>query len=105
MSNISSPSKLPVSQEIETLSSFNFSIPPSEESPSTPVCGVGESAESIIPHTEVVASPVLNSGKIFHRSHTLVLSGEKSQNSEAQSVVMPILETPTEDLEVVSRVA
>ncbi|KAH0638873.1 hypothetical protein KY290_036181 [Solanum tuberosum] len=74
MTNSSSSSKLPISQEIKTPSSFNFSIPPPEESPSTPGCGIGETGESNTPFTE------------------------------AQSVVKPSLETPTEGLEVVSRV-
>ncbi|KAH0639108.1 hypothetical protein KY290_036402 [Solanum tuberosum] len=50
-----------------------------------------------------MASPPLNSREILPCSPTLVLSGEKSQNSEAQSVVKPSLETTTEDLKVVSR--
>ncbi|KAG5620000.1 hypothetical protein H5410_005218 [Solanum commersonii] len=33
-------------------------------------------------------------------SPTLVLSGKDSQNSEAQSIVKPVTETPIEDLEV-----
>ncbi|KAG5585056.1 hypothetical protein H5410_045490 [Solanum commersonii] len=37
MNNSSSSSKLHISQEIENPSSFNFSIPLPEESPSTPV--------------------------------------------------------------------
>ncbi|KAH0713343.1 hypothetical protein KY290_008900 [Solanum tuberosum] len=40
MSNSSSLSRFPLSQGIETPSLFNFSIPPPEESPSTPVSGV-----------------------------------------------------------------
>uniref|UniRef100_M1DAC8 Uncharacterized protein n=1 Tax=Solanum tuberosum TaxID=4113 RepID=M1DAC8_SOLTU len=103
MANSSSSSKLPISQEIENPSSFNLSIPPPEESPSTPVCGVGETAESNTPHTEVVASPALQFGEVLPYSPTLVLSYEKSQNSEAQSIVKPTLETPIEQLEVVSR--
>ncbi|KAH0722301.1 hypothetical protein KY290_004983 [Solanum tuberosum] len=56
MSNPSSPPKSPLSQEIKNPSSFDFSIPPSESSPFTPVCGVGETGESVTPHTEVLVS-------------------------------------------------
>ncbi|KAH0643574.1 hypothetical protein KY289_034548 [Solanum tuberosum] len=96
MSNSSSPSRLPLSQEIETPSSFNFSFPPPQESPSTPVFGVGETAEFVTPHTEVVASPVLNSGENLPCSPILVLSGKESQNFEARSIVKPTLETSSE---------
>ncbi|KAG5584699.1 hypothetical protein H5410_045133, partial [Solanum commersonii] len=78
---------------IETPSSFNFSIPPPEESPSTPVCVIGETGQSNTPLTEVVMSHTLKSGEILPFSPTLVLS-----------VVKPSLETPTEGLEVGSRV-
>ncbi|KAH0717138.1 hypothetical protein KY285_013169 [Solanum tuberosum] len=86
MTNYESSSKLPISQEVENPSSFNFSIPPQDESPSTPVCGVGETDESITSPTEVMASPMLSSEDILACSPTLVLSDEKSQNSKAQSV-------------------
>ncbi|KAG5599308.1 hypothetical protein H5410_030678, partial [Solanum commersonii] len=81
-----------------------FSIPPPEESLSTPVCGIGETVESITPPTEVVAYPLLNFGEILPCSPILVLSGKESQNFESQSVVKPSLETPSEELEVISRV-
>ncbi|KAH0757669.1 hypothetical protein KY290_021162 [Solanum tuberosum] len=71
MSSSSSPLELPLSQEIETPSSFNFSIPPLE--------------------------------RISIHASLWVLFGKESQNSEALSVVKPTLETPYEDLEVVSR--
>ncbi|KAG5628053.1 hypothetical protein H5410_013271, partial [Solanum commersonii] len=80
---------LPLSQEIENPSSFNFSIPLQEEFLSTPVC-------------EVVASHTLPSGVVLPCSPTLFLSGEKSQNSEAQSVVKPSTDLPTEEVEVFS---
>ena len=44
MSNSISSSQTPISQEVENPSSFNFSIPPPNETPSTPVCGVGETS-------------------------------------------------------------
>ncbi|KAG5594699.1 hypothetical protein H5410_035931 [Solanum commersonii] len=75
-----------------------------EESSSTSVCGVGQTGESITPHTEVVAFPTLLFGEILPSSSTLVLSGEKFQNSEAQSVVKPSVNFPTEEVKVVSRV-
>ncbi|KAH0667681.1 hypothetical protein KY285_028887 [Solanum tuberosum] len=84
-------------------SSINFSIPLPEESPSTPVCTVGETGESITPLTEVVVSPELPFGEILPCSPTLVLSCDKSQNSEAQSVVKPSVEPTTEEVEVASR--
>ncbi|KAH0743061.1 hypothetical protein KY290_031054 [Solanum tuberosum] len=90
-------------RRVQIPSSFNFSIPP-EESPSTPVGGVGKTVESTTPHTDVVASPILNSEEILSFSPTLALSGKESKNSEAHSVVKPTTATPTEDLEIVSRV-
>ncbi|KAG5586704.1 hypothetical protein H5410_047138 [Solanum commersonii] len=99
----SSSSKLSISQEIENPSSFNFSIPPPEESPSTPVYGVGEMGESITPHTKLVASPAFPSGEVLPYSLTLVLSNKNSQNSEAQSIVKPSVDLPTEEVEVVSK--
>ncbi|KAG5604806.1 hypothetical protein H5410_026298, partial [Solanum commersonii] len=44
MSNSISSSQTLISQEVENPSSFNFSIPPPDETPSTPVCGVGETS-------------------------------------------------------------
>lgn len=104
MTNSSSSSKLPISQEIKNPSSFSFSIPLSDESPSTPVCGSGETGESITPHIEVVASPAPQSGEVLPCSPTLVLSGEKSQNSEVQSVVKPSGDLSAKEVEVASRV-
>ncbi|KAH0705861.1 hypothetical protein KY289_010937 [Solanum tuberosum] len=98
MSNSSSPPKLPLSQEIENPSSFNFSILFPKESSCMLVCGVGETDESITPHTKVLASLVPNPRPC---SPTLVLSGKDSQNFVAQSVVMPTSEIL--DLEVVSQ--
>ncbi|KAG5575738.1 hypothetical protein H5410_055872, partial [Solanum commersonii] len=74
-----------------------------EQSPSTPVCGVGETGESITPLTEVVVSPTLPTGEILPYSCTLVLSCDKSQNSEAQSVIKPSVDPLTEEVEVLSR--
>uniref|UniRef100_M1E1B6 Uncharacterized protein n=1 Tax=Solanum tuberosum TaxID=4113 RepID=M1E1B6_SOLTU len=104
MTNSSSSLKPPISQEVENPSSFNFSIPLPEESPLTPVCGVGETGEFITPLSEVMVSPALPSGEIFPCSPTLVLSCDKSQNSEAQSVVKLSVDPPTEEVEVDSRV-
>ncbi|KAH0758121.1 hypothetical protein KY290_021614 [Solanum tuberosum] len=73
------------------------------ESPSTPVCGVGETDESITLLIEVVASHVLPYEEILPCSPTLVLSCDKSQNSEAQSVAKPVDEPSNEDVEVASR--
>uniref|UniRef100_M1DCN7 Uncharacterized protein n=1 Tax=Solanum tuberosum TaxID=4113 RepID=M1DCN7_SOLTU len=103
MTNSYSSSKLPVPLEIENPCSFNFFIPPLEESPSTPVCGVGKTGESITPHTEVVASPVVPSGENFPCSPTFVIFEDKSQHSEGQSVVKPSVARSTEEVEVVSR--
>ncbi|KAH0636595.1 hypothetical protein KY290_037018 [Solanum tuberosum] len=100
MSNSSSSSNLPVPLEIENHCSFNFSTPFPEESPSTPVCDAGVTGESTTPLTEVVASPILLSGEFLPCSPTLVLSGEKSQNSEAQSVVKPSVDPLTKKVEV-----
>ncbi|KAG5631154.1 hypothetical protein H5410_002871 [Solanum commersonii] len=100
MSNSDSSSKVPLSQEVENPSSFNFSTPTPEESPSTPVCGVGEMAESITPQTEVVASLVVPSDEALVCSPTLVLFGEKSQNSEGKFVAKPDAELIFEETEV-----
>ncbi|KAG5586714.1 hypothetical protein H5410_047148 [Solanum commersonii] len=89
--NFPSPKKLKPS-------SFNFSIPLPEESPSTPVCGAGEMGESITHHTEVMASPVPQFGEVLPCSPMLVLCGEKSLNSEALSIVKPSGDLPTEEL-------
>ncbi|KAG5620802.1 hypothetical protein H5410_006020 [Solanum commersonii] len=78
MTNSASSSKTSITQEVENPSSFNFSIPPPNESPSTPVYGVGETDKS--------TTPILPSEEILPCSPTLVLSHDKSQNSEAQSI-------------------
>ncbi|KAH0745929.1 hypothetical protein KY285_007586 [Solanum tuberosum] len=103
MTNSSTSSKTHIPQEVENPSSFNFSTPLPEQSPSTPVCGVGETSESITLLTEVVVSPALPSGEILPYSPTLVLSCDKSQNSEAQSVIKPKVDHPTEEVEVLSK--
>ncbi|KAG5600433.1 hypothetical protein H5410_031803 [Solanum commersonii] len=84
MSITESSSKTSISQEVENPSSFNFFIPPLKESLSTPVCGVGEMDESISP-----VCHVLHSENMLVCSHTLVLSSDKSPNSEAHSVSKP----------------
>ncbi|KAG5581746.1 hypothetical protein H5410_052373 [Solanum commersonii] len=103
MTNSVLSSKLPISQEIENPGSFNFSTLSPEESLLTPVCGVGETGESITPYIEVVASHTLPYGEILPCSPPLVLSGEKSQNSEVQSVIKPSTDPSSEKLEVLSR--
>ncbi|KAG5581233.1 hypothetical protein H5410_051860 [Solanum commersonii] len=103
MTNSTFSSKLPFSQEIENPGSFNFFTLSLEESPLTPLCGVSEMGESITPHTEVVASSNLPSGEILPYSPMLILSGEKSPNSESQSIIKPSADPPTEELEVLSR--
>ncbi|KAG5620766.1 hypothetical protein H5410_005984 [Solanum commersonii] len=100
MPNSGSSSKTPFSQEVEKPSSFDLSIPTPEKSPSTPVCGVSEMAESFTPQTEVVASHVLPSHDVLVCSPALVLSGEKSQNSEGQFVAKPGIEDHSEEMEV-----
>uniref|UniRef100_M1DHY5 Uncharacterized protein n=1 Tax=Solanum tuberosum TaxID=4113 RepID=M1DHY5_SOLTU len=57
MTNSSSSSKLSISQEIENPNSFNFSIPPPEESSSTPVCGVDLEAVEDIPDPKLDNDP------------------------------------------------
>uniref|UniRef100_M1DA46 Uncharacterized protein n=1 Tax=Solanum tuberosum TaxID=4113 RepID=M1DA46_SOLTU len=99
MPNYNHSLKTPLSQEVENPSSFDFSIPIPDESPSTPVCGGGEMVESITPQTEVVASPVSHSDKVLVCSPTLVLSDEKSRSSEAQSVAKPSAEPFSEETE------
>ncbi|KAH0761721.1 hypothetical protein KY290_017794 [Solanum tuberosum] len=102
MPNSESSSKAPLSQEVENPSSFDFSIPILEDSPSTPVCGAGEMDESFSPQTEITASLVPSSDEVLVCSPTLVFSGDKSQNSEAQSVAKPSAELLSEETEVES---
>ncbi|KAG5605122.1 hypothetical protein H5410_026614 [Solanum commersonii] len=98
--NILSSSKIPISQEVENPSSFNFSVPPPEESPSTPVCGVGELDESISPTIDILVSRVLHSGNTLVCSPTLVFSSDKSPNSEAQSMANPNGGLSTEEIDI-----
>ncbi|KAG5609992.1 hypothetical protein H5410_021273 [Solanum commersonii] len=101
MSSSSSPLEFLLSQEIETPSLFNFSIPPPEESPSMPVFGVGETAESITTHIEVVASPVLNSWAVLSSMSERLLEGDLP---EGKSIKSNILAT-TEELVAVQSLA
>ncbi|KAH0639680.1 hypothetical protein KY285_036266 [Solanum tuberosum] len=74
MSKSNSSSKIHVFQEVETPSSFNFSIPIPEESSSTPICREGEMAESTTPQTEVLPFSVPLSPENLVCSPTLVVS-------------------------------
>ncbi|KAG5631598.1 hypothetical protein H5410_003315 [Solanum commersonii] len=103
MTNSTSFSKTPISQQVENPSSFNFSIPPPDETPSTPVYGVNETDESITSLAKVMDSPILPSEDILLYSPTLILSSDKSQNSEAQSIAKHVDEPSTEEVDVVSR--
>ncbi|KAG5614723.1 hypothetical protein H5410_014547 [Solanum commersonii] len=87
MSNLVSSSKVPLSHEVENLSSFDFYIPTPEESPSTPVYGVSEMAKSFTHQTGVVASLVL-------------LSFDDVLNSEVQYVAKLGVELHFEEMEV-----
>ncbi|KAG5616686.1 hypothetical protein H5410_016510 [Solanum commersonii] len=100
MPNSESSSKTPISQEVENPSSFNFSVSPPEESPSTPVCGVGEMDESVILLADILASPIFHSENIVVCSPTLVLSGDNSQNLKAQSVEKHNVGLPSEEIDV-----
>ncbi|KAG5609442.1 hypothetical protein H5410_020723 [Solanum commersonii] len=126
MSITESSSKTSISQEVENPSSFNFSVPPPEESPSTPVCGVGEIDESNSPADDILVCPVLYSGNmlvcvfpvlhsenilvcvcpVLHSrnmlvcSPTLVLSSDKSPNSEAQYVSKPNKGLSTKEINI-----
>ncbi|KAG5616619.1 hypothetical protein H5410_016443 [Solanum commersonii] len=104
MTSSASSSKTPISQEVENPSPFNFFVLLPEESPSTSVCGIGQTDESINPLAKVVASLILSSEEILPCSLTLVLSCDKSQNSKAQSVAKRVDEPSTEEVEVASRV-
>ncbi|KAH0766011.1 hypothetical protein KY285_001882 [Solanum tuberosum] len=104
MPNYNHSLKTPLSQEVENPSSFDFSIPTPDESPSTPVCGGGEMVESVTPQTKVMASPVSHSDKVLVRSPTLVLSDEKYRSSEAQFVAKPSTEPFSEETKVASMV-
>ncbi|KAG5576035.1 hypothetical protein H5410_056169 [Solanum commersonii] len=100
MFNSDSSSKTPISQEVENPSSFNFSFPTLEESPSTPFCGVGEMDESITPTAKVIAFLIHLCETILACSPILVLSGEKSQNLEAHYVAKPSVEPLSKETEV-----
>uniref|UniRef100_M1DLU2 Uncharacterized protein n=1 Tax=Solanum tuberosum TaxID=4113 RepID=M1DLU2_SOLTU len=67
MPNSDSSLNIPISQEVENPSSFNFSFPTPEESPSTPVCGNSKaqsmakpSAEPLYEEMEVSSMAVLS---------------------------------------------
>ncbi|KAH0743136.1 hypothetical protein KY290_031129 [Solanum tuberosum] len=79
MSNPDSSSKTRLSQEVKNTSSFDFSIPTPEKSPSTPVCGAGEMAESVTTQTKVISSPISLSDKVLVGTPTHVLFGDKSK--------------------------
>uniref|UniRef100_M1DLL8 Uncharacterized protein n=1 Tax=Solanum tuberosum TaxID=4113 RepID=M1DLL8_SOLTU len=75
-------SKTSISQEVENPSSFNFSVPPSEESPSTQVCGVGEMDESISPAADILVSPVLHSGNIVKGTSEIDSVGKSGEQEK-----------------------
>ncbi|KAH0757545.1 hypothetical protein KY290_021038 [Solanum tuberosum] len=93
MSSSSSPLELPLSKKLKLpVHSISQFLP----------------QKNIHPHRSVglvrllnLSHPILKWWRLLYS--TLVLSGKESQNSEALSVVKPTLETPYEDLEVVSR--
>uniref|UniRef100_M1DBX0 Uncharacterized protein n=1 Tax=Solanum tuberosum TaxID=4113 RepID=M1DBX0_SOLTU len=99
ISNVLSPLK-PKVATVGTRYLLTLNTNSLEESPSTPVCGVGETDESIIPSATILASPVLYPENILVCSPTLVLSGNKSQNSEAQSVAKPNVGLHSEEIDV-----
>ncbi|KAG5592065.1 hypothetical protein H5410_042579 [Solanum commersonii] len=104
MPNFESSSKTTLSQVVENPSSFDFSISTLEDSPSTPVYGAGEMDESFTPQTEITAFHVPLSDEVLVCSPILVLSGDKSQNSEAQSMAKPSAKLLYEETEVGSMV-
>ncbi|KAH0650083.1 hypothetical protein KY284_029995 [Solanum tuberosum] len=65
-----------------------------------PVYGVGEMDESITPSVDILAFSVLYSENILVCSPTLVLSGNKSQNSEVQSVAKLNVGLPSEEIDI-----
>ncbi|KAH0665069.1 hypothetical protein KY285_026275 [Solanum tuberosum] len=77
MSSPSSPSKTPLSPEIENPNSFNFSTLLVETSPCTPTCGPGETSEFLTSHTEVVEPSTTKPVESLPCSPTLVLFGKK----------------------------
>ncbi|KAG5572405.1 hypothetical protein H5410_062171 [Solanum commersonii] len=68
------------------------------------VCGVGEMDESISPAADILVCPVLHSENMLVCSPTLVLSSDKSPNSEAQSVSKPNEGLPKEEIDIGSMV-
>ncbi|KAH0705918.1 hypothetical protein KY289_010994 [Solanum tuberosum] len=60
--------------------------------------------ESVTPQAKVVSSHISPSDKVLVCTPTLVLSGDKSQKSEAQSVTKPGAELFSEEIEVGSMV-
>ncbi|KAH0669627.1 hypothetical protein KY285_023794 [Solanum tuberosum] len=56
--------------------------------------------ESITPPADILVSPVLHFGNVLVCTPTLVLSGDKSPNSEAQSMAKPNVGLPMEEIDV-----
>ncbi|KAH0722462.1 hypothetical protein KY289_005506 [Solanum tuberosum] len=65
---------------------FRFSTPPTEPSSSTPMCGMGETGESIMPQTKVVDQSLVNPVEGLPCSPTLV-SSATSEEWLVQSLV------------------
>ncbi|WMV49497.1 hypothetical protein MTR67_042882 [Solanum verrucosum] len=60
MSNPSSPSRTSLSPKMVNPNPFQFSTTPTKPSPSTPMCGMGETGESTIPQTKVMDQSLVN---------------------------------------------
>ncbi|KAH0680283.1 hypothetical protein KY290_022471 [Solanum tuberosum] len=82
------PHETLLSQEVENPSSFDFSIPIPEDSPSTPVCGAGEMDESFSSQTEITASYVPPSDEVLVYSPTPVLSGDLPEGKDPDSCIL-----------------
>ncbi|KAG5580139.1 hypothetical protein H5410_050766 [Solanum commersonii] len=60
MSNPSSLLRTPLSPKMVNRNPLRFLTPPTEPSSSTPMCGIREIGESIMPQTEVVDQSLVN---------------------------------------------
>ncbi|KAG5584876.1 hypothetical protein H5410_045310 [Solanum commersonii] len=76
-----------MSNSSSSSNSFNFSVPPPEGSLSTPVCGVGETDESITLHTEVLTLET-QSEDLEVVSQPGPVSSTMSERGDTQSILL-----------------
>ncbi|KAH0778686.1 hypothetical protein KY290_005113 [Solanum tuberosum] len=88
MLNPSSPLRTPLSLEMVNPNPFRFSTPPTEPSSSTPMCGMGETGESIMPQTKVVDQSLVNPVEGLPCSPTLLFDGDLPEGKVTKSNIL-----------------